>query len=906
MKKRILSILLALCMVFSMMPMTAFAAEVEGPASAEITGVSLAVDGVTYTSGNVTISPNTRSIIYTVTGTNFENLMAENVLQYAPSDLDLAPITGTWGFVIDTENNVATLDCSTWGPAFVTCVNFEPWYSNDGGQSKTGTGIYISFGMDAPVEPEVPTPAEITGVSLAVDGVTYTSGNVTISPNTRSIIYTVTGTNFENLMAENVLQYAPSDLDLAPITGTWGFVIDTENNVATLDCSTWGPAFVTCVNFEPWYSNDGGQSKIDTGIYITFGMDAPICSCETKCTDGSVNSECAVCGADDADLAACVGEETPEEPEESGTIPEIIYIDKGNTDITRASFFDADRNYIDYSVFLKEVKGTIRSVAVKENAAFVMFLSTSGNTNTVLSRIPTDGKNFFVLDGGINEYDCHTGSWSVYNPNGSTAPEVPTPAEITGVSLAVDGVTYTSGNVTISPNTRSIIYTVTGTNFENLMAENVLQYAPSDLDLAPITETWGFVIDTENDVATLDCSTWGPAFVTCVNFEPWYSNDGGQSKTGTGIYLTFDFSMPLMITRQPTDASAKLGENYCVTVEAQGDGLKYQWYGKNAGSTTWFKSSVTDNTYDDVMTKARAGREVYCVISDAHGNKVQTDTVKILLDKEELTIIQQPATTSAALGEMFCAEVVAQGEGLKYQWYFRNKGSDIWYRSGQKDNTYDDIMTTARNGREVYCIITDTWGNYVQTDTVTLQGIVSAPLTITRQPATARVGLGEQFCPTVEAQGDGLKFQWYFRNKGSDIWYRSGQKDNTYDDVMTKARNGRELYCVVTDAWGNSVETDHVYLEGIPSVELTLLDVTYDAAKLGERYCVTVDAQGDGLTYTWYFRNPGASYWNKSGVKDNTYDDVMTKARANRDVYCVITDTLGNIVTTEIVTLSLS
>ena len=85
-----------------------------------------------------------------------------------------------------------------------------------------------------------------------------------------------------------------------------------------------------------------------------------------------------------------------------------------------------------------------------------------------------------------------------------------------------------------------------------------------------------------------------------------------------------------IITKQPTDGKAKLGEQYCVTVEAEGVDLKYEWYGRDAGAAEWFKSSVTDNTYDDVMTQTRAGREVYCIITDAYGNSVTTDTVKLI------------------------------------------------------------------------------------------------------------------------------------------------------------------------------------------------------------------------------------------------------------------------------------
>jgi len=87
----------------------------------------------------------------------------------------------------------------------------------------------------------------------------------------------------------------------------------------------------------------------------------------------------------------------------------------------------------------------------------------------------------------------------------------------------------------------------------------------------------------------------------------------------------------LKLLRQAENAYAALGETFCVTVEAEGDGISYQWYFRNAGSEKWSKSGVKDNTYDDVMNKTRANREVYCVIKDSYGNKIVTDTVKLVL-----------------------------------------------------------------------------------------------------------------------------------------------------------------------------------------------------------------------------------------------------------------------------------
>ena len=397
----------------------------------------------------------------------------------------------------------------------------------------------------------------------------------------------------------------------------------------------------------------------------------------------------------------------------------------------------------------------------------------------------------------------------------------------------------------------------------------------------------------ENGVCTYECGT---------THDPHTFENGSCTVCGMS-----EGPVELAITQQPTDSEAKLGETYCVEVIAQGEGLKYQWYFKNAGSEQWHKSGVTDNTYDDVMTTARAGREVYCVITDSNGNSVTTDTAKLIaVPSQELAITGQPNDASSKLNEEICVTVEAVGDGLKYQWYWRDVGSENWNVSGERDNTYDAVMTRARHNREVKCVITDLWGKTVETEIATITGTVTVPLEITRQPESQTVMLGEMFNVTFDAQGDDLRYQWYFRQAGTEAWYTSSQKDNSYDDVMTKPRHDRELYCVVTDAWGNQVATEPVVtILATPKYELAITAEPEDTtAKLGEEFCVTVEAQGDELKYQWYWRNVGSENWNVSSERDNTYDAVMTKARHNREVKCVITDLWGKTVETGVATIT--
>ena len=146
-----------------------------------------------------------------------------------------------------------------------------------------------------------------------------------------------------------------------------------------------------------------------------------------------------------------------------------------------------------------------------------------------------------------------------------------------------------------------------------------------------------------------------------------------------------------------------------------------------------------------------------------------------------------------------------------------------------------------------------------------------------------------------------MQYAWYYRNAGSSKWHKSSIRDNTYDAPMIASRAGREVYCVITDAYGNTVTSDVVKIHCTASITSQPTDVY---AAIGSNFCVTVKAEGEGLQYTWYYRNAGSSKWHKSSVRDNTYDATMTAARADREVYCVITDAYGNSVTTNIVKIS--
>ncbi|MBR6918097.1 MAG: S8 family serine peptidase, partial [Clostridia bacterium] len=100
---------------------------------------------------------------------------------------------------------------------------------------------------------------------------------------------------------------------------------------------------------------------------------------------------------------------------------------------------------------------------------------------------------------------------------------------------------------------------------------------------------------------------------------------------GKNEYL-FTEVLPV-ITSQPKNWRGDWNEYPEIKLTAIGEGLKYKWYFRNADETAWSVSSEHDNCYDSYpLVSSRNGREVYCVVTDANGNKAKSDIATMSLD----------------------------------------------------------------------------------------------------------------------------------------------------------------------------------------------------------------------------------------------------------------------------------
>lgn len=285
-----------------------------------------------------------------------------------------------------------------------------------------------------------------------------------------------------------------------------------------------------------------------------------------------------------------------------------------------------------------------------------------------------------------------------------------------------------------------------------------------------------------------------------------FNSGSTDDNSGTDLIQRFvctNIEAPLAITQQPKNIMAEIGDEVSVSVAAEGQNVKYQWYIYEYGESVPTTATIDSPTYTYTLTEENNSRRIYCKISDKYGKTLKTNTVNV---GTALKIISQPTNATAELNEIVSTSVSASGTGLKYQWYERNPGTSYWGRSTAKGDTYSCQLTKFRDGREVYCEITDIFGNKIKTRTVTL----GVPLEILRQPTNISAPMGGIAKATVKAKGSGLRYRWYIRLKNDIYWYSTSTATPSYSCVMAEETKGSMIYCEITDVFGRKKKTNTI------------------------------------------------------------------------------------------------
>jgi len=295
----------------------------------------------------------------------------------------------------------------------------------------------------------------------------------------------------------------------------------------------------------------------------------------------------------------------------------------------------------------------------------------------------------------------------------------------------------------------------------------------------------------------------------------------------------------LAITTQPESQSVTAGQNATFSVVAAGSGtLTYQW--KNGGKAI---GGATAASYMiPATTISENGAQFTVVVTDSTGSVTSNPaTLTVTSAPVAPSIVTQPTNKSVTAGQPATFSVTATGTApLAYQW--KRNGGDI---SGANSASYTIPATTALdNGAQFTATVSNSVSS-ATSNTATLT--VGVPPTISTQPASQTVAVGQTAKFSVTASGTGtLTYQW--NKNGGAIGGANAASYTTPPAIASD--NGASFTVTVTGASG-SVTSNAATLtvNGPPSI------ISQPASKTviaGQTATFSVTAAGSApLNYQW-------------------------------------------------------
>ena len=280
-------------------------------------------------------------------------------------------------------------------------------------------------------------------------------------------------------------------------------------------------------------------------------------------------------------------------------------------------------------------------------------------------------------------------------------------------------------------------------------------------------------------------------------------------------------------------------------------------------------------------------------------------TSAILVCKPEITT--QPKSATVKEGGNATFKVVASGTGLSYQWQWRAGSSGTWTNvtasdiTGVKTTTLSVPATTARNGYQYRCKVTNSAGTVYSSAAALTVGSATAKPAITAQPKSATAAADSTATFKVTATGGALSYQWqyYTGSKWADVTNSSytGLKTATMTVPATSARNGTKYRCRVSNS-GGTVYSDAATLTVVSAPKITVQPKSATAAA-GSTATFKVTATGGALSYQWQFSSGGewANITNSAytGVKSATMTVPATTSRNGYKFRCRVTNSAGTV-----------
>lgn len=200
-----------------------------------------------------------------------------------------------------------------------------------------------------------------------------------------------------------------------------------------------------------------------------------------------------------------------------------------------------------------------------------------------------------------------------------------------------------------------------------------------------------------------------------------------------------------------------------------------------------------------------------------------------------LIVTVQPTDYVGKIGENATFTVVAEGDGIKYQWQVKTSDNAAWKNTtiyGYRTAKATVPITAARNNYQYRCVLTQ---EGIEETTEAARLTVIPAVRITQQPEDQAGFIGENATFSVAAEGEGIRYQWQVKSSEKAAWKNTtirGYQTAMITVPIAKERDGFQYRCLLTGEEGIRVTSN--------SAQLTIAEIPYCAPML-----TIIDDDGD-------------------------------------------------------------
>jgi hypothetical protein len=321
------------------------------------------------------------------------------------------------------------------------------------------------------------------------------------------------------------------------------------------------------------------------------------------------------------------------------------------------------------------------------------------------------------------------------------------------------------------------------------------------------------------------------------------------------------------ITTQPRGVSACPGDSVAFAVSATGAGISYQWR-KDGNNIT----GATTSTFTIPATQRSDSGNYDVIVSGSCPGDVISSVARLIINQPP-EIITEPKSVSVCSGQPATLTTLATGAGITYQW--RKRGIAIPGATGLALSL--PSVTAADTGS--YDVIAS--GTCLPPDT-SLPALIAiaktTSITITTQPPSKSVCLGQKLVLDVVASGASLSYQW--RKNGQNL---SGATGSGFTIASSSLSDSGSYDVVISSPCGQPVTSQAATVTINQPVAISTQPQNQTAVA-GGTASFSIVATGSGRSYQWRKNGAllpganGASYSITSvAVTDSgTYDVIVS------------------------------